>query len=160
MDASLPQPKHSIRAWILFASFLLDLSLVFIGIALIEYPFCRVIPVHSISAVILRRWALSIVCATGIGFLAHNLWKSHTAKWAWILPAFWFVFWAVVAVGAGESSAQFTGSACDSLASSNCRYFLFSTLPFIRAIFYSVGALISSSISAHSKFTHPNNHLK
>jgi hypothetical protein len=144
-----------------FAMFLVDTLAAVIGTAILDTTFYKMIPVHSIAGVIRKEWILSILCASFIGFFMYRTWKSDTSKWTWTLPTMWLIFGCFVALGSthehsvlsGSSSAlgsfwaQLSGTECDGgLHASGCSNFFVFTIPFIRALSYSAGALVSSRL--------------
>jgi hypothetical protein len=150
-------PQH--RRLRSFAMFLVDTLAAVIGTAILDTTFYKMIPVHSIAGAIRKEWILSILCAGFIGFFMYRTWKSDTSKWTWTLPTMWFIFGCFVALGSthehsvlsGSSSApgsfwaQLSGTECDGgLHASGCSNFFVFTIPFIRALCYSAGALVSS----------------
>jgi hypothetical protein len=67
------------------------------------------------------------------------------AYWTWVLPTLWFGVKFLLAVGKGSLLFQFSGEACvEGVRPIGCiNWFVFS-IPFIRSVFYSVGAYACS----------------
>jgi len=139
--------------------FVLDTILAVFGTATIEGALYRAIPAHTISAILWKEWCLDITCAALIGFLMYRTWESTSTKWIWVLPALWLGLGVLVRIPrhlAGtlyEDSAfdyflaQFSGSDCKSGSRSpGCQNFFVFSIPFVRAVFYSIGGFISSRV--------------
>jgi len=160
MPAVSSQPASHFRGLRIVGMFLLDTLTAVIGAAILEASLFKTIPAHSMAGAIRKQWILSILCAWFIGFFMFRAWRSETAKWAWAVPATWFVFGCLLVLGStyehtvqsGGSPlanfwAQLSGSACDSgIRASGCRNFFVFTVSFIRAVSYSTGAFVSSRI--------------
>ena len=121
---------------------LLNLIAAIIGTAILDTEVRRMIPSHSIAAVIWKEIILSIICAASIGFGIWRTWRNSASKWTWVLPLIWFAFGYVAIVGHG-------GQVFGSIFGSNpgvpeVRSFFAFTIPLIRAASYSAGAYISS----------------
>ena len=118
-----------------------------IGTAVLEYAIWRVFPAHSVVGVLWREWIFSIVFATSIGIGMWRRWKSSTANWTWVIPALWFTVGVLSVAGRGDATGRIFGVHTESvLTRPDTRSFFTFTVPLIRAIFYSVGAYISSRL--------------
>ena len=123
-----------------------------IGTAIITTSFGKLFHPRSVAGVIAREWAMSIVCAAVIGLLMYRTWRWRPAIWVWIIPAVWFAFgtlmiWpsahrqSVLGPGGGLWY-EISGSACvNGIRDMGCRTFFAFTIPFVRAMAYSIGAL-------------------
>jgi len=146
--------------------FLLDTLIAVIGTVIVESPLWRMIPVHTIPSVIVKMWVLSLVCAALLGFAMYRTWNSNTAKRAWILPAAWFAFGLLVGLGdphksvlsTGRDWSGFSGIDCESGGhAEGCSNFFMFTIPLLRSLAYSVGAILASqvlksqSVKSHSR---------
>jgi hypothetical protein len=122
----------------------LNLVIAVIGTAILDTPMGRMIPAHSIAAVIWKECILSILCAALIGFGMGRAWRNSAAKWTWIPAAAWFAFGLAVA-GRGDVLGRLSvfGSG-NNLGAAEVRSFFAFAIPLIRAISYSAGAHISS----------------
>jgi hypothetical protein len=125
---------------------LLNVFVAVIGTAVLDAGLCRAIPgPHTIYAVLWKETALSIICASFIGFGMWRRWRSKAAKWTWVIPSLWFALGSLAIAGHGiwgplsVSSVSYLGAA-------EARSFFLLTIPLIRAVAYSVGAYISSSV--------------
>jgi hypothetical protein len=114
-----------------------------IGTAVVEHAIWRVVPTHSIVAVLWKECMLSTICATLIGLAMWRTWRTSSAKWSWILPAAWFALGFLAKRGDvwGGIFGLHSGSV---LSSPDTKTFFVFTVPLIRGAFYSVGAYISS----------------
>ena len=112
-----------------------------IGSAIAEHAIWKMVPVHSVLGVLWKECVFSIICATSIGFGMWRVLRTPAAKWVWVLPAVWFAFGFLARHGDvwgglfGQRSV---------LATPDTKSFFAYTVPLVRAIFYSVGAYISS----------------
>ncbi len=92
--------------------------------------------------VVQKEWILSILCAGVIGLVMYRTWKWRGALWVWTLPAVWFALIALALVQRGGAWNHLSGLACaESLDPAICREFFLTTIPFIRAVAYSLGTL-------------------
>src|SRR5450755_4222921 len=120
-----------------------------IGTALVT-SFGKLFHPRSVTGVIATEWAMSIVCAAVIGLLMYRTWRWRPAIWVWIIPAVWFaietfMIWpsahrqSVLGPGGGLWY-EISGSACvNGIRDRGCRAFFVFTIPFIRAVAYSIG---------------------
>jgi hypothetical protein len=123
-----------------------------IATAIVETTFWKVVPAHSVVAVLWKEWILSIVCAASIGFSVGRAWHSDVVKWTWIPTSVWFALRFIVAVGSGATWLQFSGSGCaNGSRSPGCVNFTLFTIPFVRGVSYSLGAYVSSLVRPADK---------
>src|SRR5579864_173022 len=117
--------------------------------AIAEHAIWRVVPAHSISAVLWKECILSAVCATSIGLGVWRIWQTSAEKWTWIPAAVWFALGFLIRHGdvRGSLLPVRSGSVLDA---TDARSFFAFTVPMIRATFYSVGAYTSSMIFSGS----------
>ena len=135
--------------------FILDFLGAVVVPAILEGSVWRLIPVHSVAAVVVKEWCLSLPCAAFMGFMMYRFWRTGTSKWVWIFPALWFGLKAIPYATEpnthsvlSENSGfwfHFSGAAC-AAEISNCRDFYAFTVPLIRALSYSGAALLASRI--------------
>ena len=126
---------------------LLNLAVALFGTAILDTTVGKLIPTHSINAVLWKEWTLSIICAAFIGFGMWWRWRSRAVKWTWVLTSLWFALRFLPAIGSGDLLFQFSGTGCrDGIAALGCRTFFVFTIPFIRGIAYSLGAYVSSAV--------------
>jgi hypothetical protein len=122
--------------------FILDAGGALLGTAIAESSLYRIFPVHSAADVLLKESSLSVLFAALIGFAAFWKWRSKTSKMVWILFVLWFGFGVVV-----TRWAQLSGAACSiTLSKFDCQTFFLFTVPLIRGLSYSCGALLASWI--------------
>ena|ERR1039458_3499388 len=122
-----------------------NLVVAVIGTAILDTGMRRVIPPHSIAAMVWKEFILSIICAAFIGFGMWRTWRNSAAKWTWVLPAVWFAFGYLTIAGHGEVWGRLSGFGSRSVLSApDVRSFFLFTVPLVRAISYSVGAYLSS----------------
>jgi len=129
---------------------ILQVVFALIGTAIIEHTLWRVIPTHSVSAIVQKEVTLSVLCAASIGFSMRFAWRTDVAKWVWVLPALWFGFKLLLSFGSGRLWEQFSGAGCvNGSRSLDCRIFLVFTIPLARGVSYSAGAWFSSRLQRH-----------
>jgi len=120
-----------------------------IGTAILGGGIRRAIPIHShsVSAIVWKEFLLSVVCATGIGLSVWRMWRNSEAKYTWVPVTAWFVVGLAAAAGHGDLMGRFfpTGNGGNSTVP-EIRSFVMFTVPLIRAIFYSLGAYLSSRL--------------
>ncbi len=124
------------------------------------------VPVHSVAAVVIKEWSLSIAFAAFMGFMMYRRWRSGTSKWVWILPALWFAFRAIPYAARSSANsvlsvdsgfwAHFSGAACGAADIFNCRDFYAFSVPLIRALSYSAAAMIASRVLEHGSRANAN----
>lgn len=73
-------------------SLLINLGAAVIGTAILDTEVRRLIPTHTVAAIVWKEIILSIVCAAFIGFFMWRTWRSSAAKWTWVPAALWFMF--------------------------------------------------------------------
>ena len=126
-------------------SLLVNLVVAVIGTAILETSLWRVIPSHSVAAVVRKEFIFSMVCAAFIGFGMWRTWQNSAAKWTWVLPAVWFAFGCLNFAGHGDVSSPLSGFGSESVQTApHIRSFFLFTVPLVRATLYSVGAYLSS----------------
>lgn len=129
-----------------FGLLILHLIVALVGTAILEHTIWKVIPSHSVMAVLWKEWTLSITIAASIGFLTRCKWQDEAAKWTWLLPALWFGLRWIVALGSGGAWSQLSGSGCANGSQVECSNFFVFTIPFIRGTSYSLGVYVCSLI--------------
>jgi uncharacterized membrane protein YbjE (DUF340 family) len=136
---------------------LLHLFTSLIGTAIISSFLGRFYTANSFSAALGKEWVLSVVCAALLGFFVRLRFQSSSAAWTWTLPTIWFCVGLLMAFGArGSASAmpndagiwtKFSGTGCsEGMRSVACLNFFLFTIPWIRCISYSIGALLCSPL--------------
>jgi hypothetical protein len=138
--------------------FTLNSLLALLGPNLVEAPLDKVIRFRLGVGVISTSWVFSILCAGLTAFFLSRAFRN-TAKWVWLLPTLWFGIF-----GMGRSYGQtvlgetiwthFSGISCSKTPGlGTCRDFFAFTIPAVRGISYSAGALLSSHIHRRSPAT-------
>ena len=127
-----------------------------LGTAVLDTVFGKAIHPHSLAAILWKEWILSLACGGFIGFFMWRTWRVSAAMWVWILPGLWFALRFLSALLASQSHSaliggglwgQFSGAACDGgTRALGCINFLVFTIPFVRGVSYSVGALLASRV--------------
>jgi hypothetical protein len=128
-----------------FGLLVVNIIVAVIGTAILTTAIGKAFHGHSLGAILWKEWSLSIGCAAIIGFGMWRTWRSHVAQWTWVLPAVWFGVKFILAIGKGPLLFQFSGEACaEGVRPIGCINFFVFTIPFIRSVFYSLGAYASS----------------
>jgi hypothetical protein len=128
-------------------SLLINLVAAVIGTAILDTEVRGVIPTRTVDAIVWKEIILSIVCAAFIGFFIWRTWRSSAAKWIWVPAALWFAFGYMVIARSANVWGRLSGFSSGSVLSApDVRIFFTFTVPFIRAISYSMGAYISSLV--------------
>jgi hypothetical protein len=128
-------------------SLLINVAAAVIGTAILDTEVRRLIPTHTVAAIVWKEIILSVVCAAFIGFFMWRTWRSSAAKWIWVLAALWFVFGYLAVARTGNVWGRLSGFSSGSVLSApDARTFFTFTVPFIRAVSYSLGAYISSLV--------------
>ena len=138
-----------------FGLLLVNIIVAVIGTAILTTAIGKAFHAHSLGAILWREWSLSIGCAAAMGFGMWHTWRSDVAFWTWVLPAVWFGAKFMLAIGQGSLLFQFSGEACaNGVRPIGCINFFAFTIPFIRSVFYSIGAYASSVVH---EVRHPEN---
>jgi hypothetical protein len=113
-----------------------------IGCAIAEGAIWKIVPAHTVVGVLWKECVFSTICATSIGFCMWRALRTPAAKWVWVIPAVWFAFGFLTRhdVWGGLLGQR------SLLATPDYKSFYAVTVPLFRAIFYSVGAYISSRL--------------
>ena len=132
-----------------FGLLVVNIIVAVIGTAILTTAIGQAFHPHSLDAILWKEWSLSIGCAAVIGFGMWRTWRSPVARWTWVLPTLWFGAKFILAIGRGPLLFQFSGEACvDGIRPIGCiNWFAFS-IPFVRGVFYSLGAYAASIFHA------------
>lgn len=99
---------------------------------------------HTALGVVQKESILSIVCAGAIGLLMYRTWKWRGALWVWVLPTLWFGVNILLTMKRfGGPWYYLSGLACSEgfARPSSCSEWFLATIPFIRAVAYSLGTV-------------------
>ena len=133
-------------SWALFASkVVLNTALAVFGTAVITHTVAKLIPPQSISDVVVREWASSLVGAAILGWLVKKTPLGDTARWAFAFPLGIFLIRIVFLSRYGEFTEHFLhllGYRCD-LEVNLCRDFIAFTLPLLRGCAYSAASRLA-----------------
>jgi hypothetical protein len=126
---------------------IINLLVAVVGTAILDTGVRRVIPTHTVSAIVWKEIIVSVVCAAFLGFFMWRTWRSTAAKWVWVLTALWFVFGYLTVAGSANVWGRFSGfSSGNALSGPDVKTFFGFTIPLIRAVCYSIGAYISALV--------------
>ena len=119
------------------------------GTTIAEHVIWRVVPAHSICAVLWKECFFSALCATVIGVSIWRIWRTSSQVWTWVPAAVWFALGFLLRHGDvwGSSFPVHSGSAFNA---PDARSFFAFTVPLIRATFYSLGGYASSKVPSRS----------
>lgn len=140
--------QATLKALRFFGLLSLNVFVAVIGTAVLDTAVTRAIPPYTMGAVFAKEIALSIICASLIGFGMWRMWRSEPARWTWVIPSLWFI-WGLLAVAGRGIWGPLWGSSASSLGAAEMRSFFLFTVPLIRAVAYSAGAYISSFVFHH-----------
>jgi hypothetical protein len=128
-------------------SSLINLAAAVIGTAILDTEVRRLIPTHTVAAIVWKEIILSVVCAAFIGFFMWRTWRNSASKWIWVPAALWFIFGYLVIPRSVNVWGRLSGLSSESVLSApDVRTFFAFTIPLIRTISYSLGAYISSRV--------------
>jgi hypothetical protein len=144
VESSYCRIRSMLRYLKFVGSLLINLAAAVIGTAILDTEVRRLVPTHTVAAIVGKEMILSFVCAAFIGFFMWRTWRSSAAKWIWVLPALWFVFGYLTIARSANVWGRLSGGSV--LSAPDVRTFFAFTVPFIRAISYSLGAYISSLV--------------
>ncbi len=141
---------------------LVNVAIALFGTAFFENEIGKLFRSQSLSGILWKEWLLSIVLAGGLGWSVHRLWKTSAVKWAWVLPSLWFLLriitllpttmrQSVITQGNGLWH-QISGQGCEfGMRAPECRNWVLFTIPFIRAVTYSIGAGLSEWLDSRPR---------
>ena len=145
--------------WIRTAgSLLLNLLLAVFGTAAIQTPLSSMIKVRTIPEIVQRGDWLSVVCACLLGYVVYRLWRPSIARWLWVAGIGWIAFRIILLLPAQHVSALFpaqhvsiwsalSGTGCsEGIVAVGCRNWLQFTIPSLRIVAYSTGAIVCSRL--------------
>ena len=129
------------------------------GPAIIDASLHDLIPAHSGTGIVLKAWIGSVAGAFLIALFMIRALQSKTALWVWVVPALWLAMGFMGWYGSHHGSifedtllGRFSGNTCAiTLDHRPCRDFLLFTIPFIRAVAYSAGSLLSFALRRSPK---------
>jgi hypothetical protein len=143
--AAIVELPAMLRSLKFCGALLINLAVAVIGTVILDTEVRRLIPTHTVAAIVWKEIILSIVCAAFLGFFMWRTWRSSAAKWIWVLAAPWFVFGYLTIARSANVWGRLSGFSSGSVLSApDVRTFFAFTIPLIRAISYSLGAYISS----------------
>jgi len=99
-------PRNLLRGLKFSGLLAVHIVIALLGTAVLESSLHRTIRPNSIATVLWKEWILSAAIAFGLGFSGQRLWQNTAAKWAWVLPALWFGFGTLLAVGGENAKAK------------------------------------------------------
>jgi hypothetical protein len=143
--------SKALRRLRILGTFLLGLAIAVLGTAIVDSPFERYTVGASLRASMFRMDVLTGCFAFGLGYGVFRKWKFETSKWIWIAGLCWFgrrfllppdgnhvLSWEIFA-----TRSVFT----DWVAMGNWSIY---TMPLIRSVSYSAGALACSVIGGRA----------
>jgi hypothetical protein len=111
-----------------------------IGTAIIEAPLTGFVRPSRVAAV--KADLLTITVAFGLGYFVYRRWSPSPSKWVWLAGLFWFGQRTLLTLD-GQHGRVFWELAGHDFVVDSHTFENWSgyTLPFLRTIFYSMGAL-------------------
>jgi len=109
------------------------------------YVASHLYPLHSVTAVTQKAWAVSIFVPGIAGFIAAKKWNNRAAMWIWVFP---FLIFSVRMIsvasslpGISATLTHFSGAECIyGVRAYGCRDFLVFTIMLVRTLAFSAGA--------------------
>ncbi len=133
-----------------FGFLLLNLIVAVFGTAIIETLLGLIYHPRTINSLLTKGDLLSALCALALGFVISRRWNLHAARWTGLFGAVWFALGACVDINHGTVWSRMSGVACsEGLQAAHCMKWFVFTLPAVRTVFYSTGAWLCWSLSAH-----------
>ena len=128
-------------------SLLINLGVAVIGTRILDTEVRKLIPTHTVAAIVWKEIILSVVCAAFIGFFMWRTWRSCAAMWTWVPAALWFVFGYLTIARSANVWGRLSGFSSGSVLSApDVTTFFTFTIPLSRTIAYSLAAYISSLV--------------
>jgi hypothetical protein len=128
-------------------SFLLNLVIAVFGTTIVELPFERYTVVTSPRESLFLMDILTGCLAFGFGYVVFRTWRPVASKWVWVAGLLWFVQRALVPPdGVHVLSWELSATKSVFVDWAAMAHWGTYTLPCVRAVFYSAGALSSSRI--------------
>ena len=122
----------------------LHLLVALIRTTIVDTALWKALPTHTVVTVLWKEVILSVVCAAAIGLGMWRTWRSEPAKWTWVLTTLWFCFGLAGFAGRGIWGPLSADVA--NFGAGQIRAFFIFTIPMIRGVSYSMGALIGSLV--------------
>ena len=144
------------RALKFFTFVVVNVVIATIGTAILDTGLRRAIPTHSLTSVMWKECLFSMICAAGLGFSIRRIWRNSAAMWTWILPSIWFLVGLLAISGHSRVFGRPFVLSSGDMGVADIRSFFAFTVPFIRSVFYSVGAFLSSSFHPVSIVQRPS----
>jgi hypothetical protein len=137
---------------------MINLLVAAIGTTFIESPLSSLIKVHTIPGILQRTYLLSAVCGCLLGYLVYRRWQPSAAKWLWTAGV-GLIALRVIFLQCTEHSSvlfpaerdslwsAFSGTGCSGGVNAvGCRNWLVFTIPALRMVTYSAGAILCSRL--------------
>jgi len=142
-------PNAAIKSLRIVGVYFLNLLLSTIGPAVVESPFVRFLHFSDrTGAPFLKADLLTAVAAFGLGYFVYHRWQPRLSKWVWLAGLCWFCQGALLPLDGG--GRIFWEMSWNRFVYDPTSFYSWTgyTIPFLRTIFYSVGALCCSRILA------------
>jgi hypothetical protein len=129
---------------------LLNVVVAVFGTAIVETPFSRLFHPHSMAWVLIKGDTFSAIIAFALGFFVYRQWKPAMARWVGGGGILWLVIGVILSFNQGTLWEQMSGTECAfGLIASGCWHWFFFTLPALRMVLYSFGALLCWRFGAY-----------
>lgn len=138
-----------------------------VGTAILTSVFGMLFHPRSISEFVGKEWALSVVFASLLGFLAYHISKARVGTWVWVPAVAWFAFGFILLMPTtyGQSALSpnhglwdsISGFACsEGVRAAGCRTFFLFTIPLVRCVSYSIGMFAAMTMRGSSRRVKPS----
>ena len=148
-------PSRMSRLAVLVAPYLLNLLVAILGTELLQSMIVRYATLPPTFQVVRTEYLCSVLIPFGLGLSAYYTWQSSSAKWLWVAGVFWFgrgaiLFWLeqrelVLAELRHPMIWEMSGTGC-AVYEPSCVDFIAYTIPLVRTVLYSMGALCCSLV--------------
>jgi hypothetical protein len=133
-----------------FGFVLLNLFVAVFGTAIVETLLGHIYHPRTISAVLIKTDLLSALCGFALGFVVSRRWNPRAARWIGLFGVVWFFLGACIDLSHGSVWSRMSGIECgEGLHAGHCMEWFVFSLPAVRSVFYSAGAWLCWSLSAH-----------
>ena len=129
--------------------FFLNIVIATIGTGVLESPLVHFLnPAPITRLAILRQDCLTIVVAFGLGYSIFRGWHSVTSKWIWLPGVCWLGIRLLLISDGNHGAIWEAQGEHFSVTTENFTNWSLYTLPCLRTVFYTVGAVCRARVEA------------
>jgi hypothetical protein len=137
------------------AIYFLNLLLATIVTGVVRHPFMYFEVQSDPYFMLAREYILSALAGFGVGFSIYWTWRQKASKWVWAAGLLWFAYRAISLWTEQRGTpfgnphgllSQISGSNCSYTSVQSCLDAVNSSVPLVRTVFYSLGALCASPV--------------